>query len=103
MKCFPVLHEVMGLLFFLHTCEHCISQSTFTVLHTPFGERVLWLYTPPTPSSLYSMLVKIYRMHCVIFNCCFLFPFFFACVRLLEETWDAIVKNTGIDYSRCTT
>ena len=76
MKCFPVLHEVMGLLFFLHTCEHCISQSTFTVLHTPFGERVLWLYTPPTPSSLYSMLVKIYRMHCVIFNCCFLFPFF---------------------------
>lgn len=104
MKGFPVLHEVVGFViivcfcyfyfYFLHTCEYCISQSTFTVLHTPFGERVLRLYTPPTPSSLQSMLVKIpvYRMHCVTFNCCFLFPFF--CLR------QVIGRNLGCNCEK---
>jgi len=54
----PVLHEVTGFViivcfcyfyFFLHTCEHCISQSTFTVLHTPLENGYYGYILPPPP------------------------------------------------------
>ena len=49
------------------------------------------------------LFVAVYINTCY-FKCQFFFLFDLChCFRLLEATWDAIVNNTGIDDSRCTT
>ena len=61
------------------------------------------IYSPHPLLTLFYASENIYTVCIVLFlTAVFFFLFFFGCIRLLEATWDAIVKNTGIDY-RCTT